>query len=76
MPAVVPLRRDGEIEALALFYTSQQAQVSEAHVRAELARRLPAHLVPGRIRRLDQLPLLSNGKLDRKRLEMMIAGTA
>jgi amino acid adenylation domain-containing protein len=76
MPAVVPLRRDGEIEALALFYTSHQAQVSEAELRAELARRLPAYLVPGRIRRLDQLPLLSNGKLDRKRLEMMIAGTA
>lgn len=76
MPTVVPLKRDGEIEALALFYTSQQAQVSEADVRAELARQLPAYLVPSRIRRLDRIPVLANGKLDRKLLEMMIGGTA
>ncbi len=75
MPAVVPLRRNGEIEALALFYTSQQAQVSEADLRAELARQLPAYLVPSRIRRLDRLPVLANGKLDRQLLEMIIAGT-
>jgi acyl-coenzyme A synthetase/AMP-(fatty) acid ligase len=76
MPTVVPLRRNGEIEALALFYTSQQAQVSEAALRAELVRQLPAYLVPSRIRRLDQLPVLTNGKLDRKLLEMIIEGTA
>jgi mycobactin peptide synthetase MbtE len=75
MPTVVPLRRNGEIEALALFYTSQQAQVSEADLRAELARQLPAYLVPSRIRRLDRLPVLSNGKLDRQLLELIIAGT-
>jgi mycobactin peptide synthetase MbtE len=75
MPTVVPLRRNGEIEALALFYTSQQAQVSEADLRAELAGQLPAYLVPSRIRRLDRLPMLANGKLDRQRLEMIIAGT-
>lgn len=76
MPAVVPLRRNGEIEALALFYTSQQAQVSEADLRAELARQLPAYLVPSRIRRLDRLPVLANGKLDRQLLEMIVAGKA
>jgi mycobactin peptide synthetase MbtE len=75
MPTVVPLMRDGEIAALALFYTSQQAHVSEAELRAELARQLPAYLVPSRIRRLDRLPVLTNGKLDRKLLEMMVAGT-
>jgi acyl-CoA synthetase (AMP-forming)/AMP-acid ligase II len=75
MPTVVPLRRNGEIEALALFYTSQQAKVSEADLRAELARQLPAYLVPSRIRRLDRLPVLANGKLDRQLLETIIAGT-
>lgn len=73
MPTVVPLRRDGEIEALALFYTSQRDQVSEADLRRELVRQLPAYLVPSRIRRMDRLPVLSNGKLDRQLLEMIIA---
>ncbi|MFY9823120.1 MAG: amino acid adenylation domain-containing protein, partial [Thermoanaerobaculia bacterium] len=35
-------------------------------LRAELARWLPSHMVPDRIRLLDALPLTANGKADRK----------
>lgn len=45
--------------------------VGPAHsdsVRAELARELPAHLVPAALVRLDTLPLTPNGKLDRAAL--------
>jgi amino acid adenylation domain-containing protein len=37
-------------------------------VRAHLAARLPAHMVPGEIVRLPKLPLLANGKIDRQAL--------
>ncbi|WP_262285278.1 amino acid adenylation domain-containing protein [Micromonospora sp. MA102] len=40
----------------------------EDSVRAELARELPAHLVPAHLVRLDALPLTPNGKLDRAAL--------
>lgn len=40
----------------------------EDSVRAELARELPAHLVPAALVRLDTLPLTPNGKLDRAAL--------
>ncbi|MGW9197210.1 non-ribosomal peptide synthetase [Micromonospora chersina] len=40
----------------------------EDSVRAELARELPAHLVPAALVRLDALPLTPNGKLDRAAL--------
>ncbi|MEU2612178.1 amino acid adenylation domain-containing protein [Micromonospora sp. NPDC007271] len=40
----------------------------EDSVRAELARELPAHLIPAALVRLDALPLTPNGKLDRAAL--------
>jgi amino acid adenylation domain-containing protein/non-ribosomal peptide synthase protein (TIGR01720 family) len=43
-------------------------EVDPAAVRAALAQRLPAHLIPAAVLRLDELPLTSNGKLDRKAL--------
>jgi mycobactin peptide synthetase MbtE len=69
LAAVVPLRRDGLVDGLVLCFTSPGGGVSEAGLRAELSRRLPSYLLPRRIRRLNELPLLANGKLDRLRLE-------
>lgn len=73
MTAVVPLRRNGQVDALALFYASPEAGLSEAGLQAELSRRLPAYLVPRRIRRLDRFPLLASGKLDRKLMEAIVS---
>ncbi|MGK3208925.1 amino acid adenylation domain-containing protein [Amycolatopsis sp. MEPSY49] len=38
------------------------------HLRSALAGRLPAHLVPHRVLVLDRMPLLPNGKLNRREL--------
>ncbi|NES15975.1 MULTISPECIES: non-ribosomal peptide synthetase [Micromonospora] len=48
---------------------------AEESVRAELARELPAHLVPGALVRLDALPLTPNGKLDRAALPAPVLTT-
>ncbi|GLU50204.1 non-ribosomal peptide synthetase [Nocardiopsis ansamitocini] len=49
--------------------------VTPAALAAFLARRLPAHAVPGRIHVLDALPLTANGKVDRAALtELAWAG--
>ncbi|MGW5669985.1 non-ribosomal peptide synthetase [Micromonospora sp. NPDC003776] len=48
----------------------------EESVRAELARELPAHLVPGALVRLDALPLTPNGKLDRAALPAPVVTAA
>ena len=37
-------------------------------IRDELARRLPAHAVPRHVRRIESLPITSNGKIDRRAL--------
>lgn len=73
MAAVVPLRRDGMVDALALFYTSPQSQATEAALRAELSGTLPGYLVPRLIRRIDRFPQLPNGKLDYLMLEMILS---
>ncbi|WP_345645369.1 amino acid adenylation domain-containing protein [Streptomyces tremellae] len=64
--AVVPLPgADGRPETLALFYTTADgATVDEVALRAQLVRRLPEYLLPGRLHHLAALPLLANGKTD------------
>ncbi len=53
---------------LVAWYTARGAAPGEADLRAFLAERLPAHLVPARLVALDALPLTAHGKLDREAL--------
>ncbi|MEV7612194.1 amino acid adenylation domain-containing protein [Streptomyces sp. NPDC089799] len=46
----------------------QPASADGAQLVAWVAERLPAHMVPARVRIVDTLPLTSNGKVDRARL--------
>ncbi|MEU5791514.1 amino acid adenylation domain-containing protein [Micromonospora purpureochromogenes] len=63
--AAVAVRTDSGEPALVGYLVGA---ADEAALAAELARELPAHLVPAAFVRLDALPLTANGKLDRAAL--------
>ncbi len=50
------------------YYTAQQ-KLSDKQIRAELAKTLPAYMIPRFIVRVDEFPMTPNGKLDRKALK-------
>lgn len=73
--AVVPVGEDdGACEALCLFYVSLPGGADPDGLRAELERRLPGHLVPDHVRRLDRLPVAEDRKVDRRELAALVAG--
>lgn len=67
--AAVVVRRDDRDEPhLAAFVVIDRSVARLDDVRAALADRLPAYLVPSRWTELDALPLNANGKVDRRAL--------
>jgi acyl-coenzyme A synthetase/AMP-(fatty) acid ligase len=60
--AVVAVQRDGETELAAAYAGSTSAPGTLAR---QLAGRLPGYMVPRIIRQVAELPLNSNGKVDR-----------
>ncbi len=58
----------GERPMLVAYLVSRDRAVTGEAVRAYLAERLPGYMIPQSVTRLDELPRLPNGKLDRKRL--------
>lgn len=71
--AVVPqIAEDGKIRYLAAFVTGEKNQGTfedRKAIRVALKNRLPEYMVPKKVVFLDQLPMTSNGKTDRKKLE-------
>ncbi|RAV13557.1 non-ribosomal peptide synthetase [Mycolicibacterium sp. GF69] len=64
--AVVIAREDRPGDKRLVGYVSGTAQPAE--IRAQLTERLPAYMVPAAVIALDELPLTSNGKLDKRAL--------
>ncbi|HVR96411.1 MAG TPA: amino acid adenylation domain-containing protein, partial [Thermoanaerobaculia bacterium] len=67
--AAVVARGPASGRRLAAFYVPDGPAPDAAELRAFLGESLPEHMVPGEIVALDELPLTSNGKVDRKALE-------
>ncbi|MDX1892209.1 non-ribosomal peptide synthase/polyketide synthase [Mycolicibacterium sp. 050158] len=60
----------------AYVVTATQGAIDPAVVRSALAQRLPAHLVPATITPMPRLPLLPNGKRDRRALPQPALATS
>ncbi|EUA18376.1 putative nonribosomal peptide synthetase [Mycobacterium xenopi 3993] len=65
--AVIPVRGATGTRLLG-FVTADGDAVDVAAVRAHIARRLPAYMVPARIIAVDAMPLTPHGKLDTEAL--------
>ena len=66
--AVIAVRDQKGIDRLVLFML-QNAQHTESVVQSTLMEKIPRYMVPERVLMLDEFPLNSNGKLDRKALK-------
>lgn len=72
--AAVVARGTGEDQYLAVYYVSDQ-EIGGEELRKYLSGRLPAYMVPTAYRRMEKLPLTTNGKLDRHSLPELAPGT-
>jgi thioesterase domain-containing protein/acyl carrier protein len=68
---VASVTKSGDKMLLAYLVAATEEAPASAALRAELAEMLPEYMIPGCYRLLDQLPLGSNGKLDRTALERL-----
>jgi len=65
--AAVRVHGTGPETALAAYYTSSQP-LEQADVHAHLAATLPRYMLPTHVARIDRIPMLPSGKVDRTRL--------
>ncbi|MDT0495547.1 phosphopantetheine-binding protein, partial [Streptomyces griseus] len=63
-------------DALAAYFVADSDRLTADEVRRHLAERLPEHLVPTYLTRLDRLPLTPNGKIDKRALPVPQATVA
>lgn len=52
---------------IVLFYEAEQ-EITARELNLKLGKSLPKYMIPTELHRLEQLPLNSNGKIDRKKL--------
>lgn len=78
--AVVPVSRHGTVQFLAAFVVPTRTDLDDAMtaatvdiLRSQLARRLPAYMVPRKIYFQPLLPMTANGKADRRQLSELAA---
>ena len=71
--AVVVREATGGAQLVAFVVGEDDGQLA-SRLQADLARRLPAHMVPSALRSLPRLPLMPNGKVDRRALAAETVG--
>ena len=62
---------ESSTDTIVLFY---EGNLLEDEVKSRLKKKLPQYMIPGKLICMDYLPTLSNGKLDRKRMETAAKG--
>ena len=69
---MLPQERDGAIRSLTAYvaadWPGERGFAASQRARGELARFLPAYMIPKKFVFLDALPMTANGKVDRKAL--------
>lgn len=83
---VVPATKDGRVRSLCAFVVlaaggekgekpgvPRDALALSRELKAELARSLPAYMVPRQVRVLERMPLNANGKADRRSLAASVS---
>jgi D-alanine--poly(phosphoribitol) ligase subunit 1 len=75
---VLPVLRNGIPDSLAAFVILDERPAggdfqAASALRARLAERLPAYMLPRKVHFLDSFPMNANGKADRRRLAEMLA---
>ena len=72
MAAVVPVSRHGRISSLKAFVVLDHKQPAEAEtpheIRNRLAETLASYMIPKSVKVLEEMPLTTNAKIDRKQL--------
>ncbi|MDR3218571.1 MAG: amino acid adenylation domain-containing protein [Dysgonamonadaceae bacterium] len=63
---------DKENKEIVLFYQAE-AEITIGLLRKEMLQFVPKYMVPTKYRRLDEMPLTANGKIDRLKLSRQIA---
>jgi amino acid adenylation domain-containing protein len=66
--AVVTARQDGSGDKYLCAYIVSEVELPVSELREHLAGDLPDYMIPSYFMRLEQIPLTSNGKIDRKAL--------
>ena len=66
--AIVCQKNDGH-QYISTYYTG--AELANQEIRNELGKKLPKYMIPNVIMHLDELPLTSSGKIDRKELPIV-----
>ena len=69
---VLPNMKDGKVKSLTAFVTGDKGEKSDLEfsrqIKTELKEIIPAYMVPKKIKYVDNIPMNSNGKADRKYL--------
>lgn len=55
-----------------LFYSASSAKITDNHVHSALQSELPKYMLPKVLRKLSELPHLSNGKIDKVGLQDLV----
>lgn len=67
----VIVREQNKEKAICAYVVSKNKTLTMSTIRENIRKRLPEYMVPGYMMQIDEIPVTSNGKLDRKALPMI-----